>query len=102
MFRFTVVTLRFTACFVSFRFVSSFFDVGICRHGKVDYMDLDGKTYLSVPGHTKQIKYEFGTLTHFAYRVDGDEGEELVVATTRLETMLGDTVSTVNEAVGSE
>lgn len=60
---------------------------------QVDYLDLEGKTFLAVPGHTKKPKYEFGTLTHFAYRVDGgEEGEELVVATTRLETMLGDTV----------
>ncbi|CBN75348.1 Valine--tRNA ligase [Ectocarpus siliculosus] len=59
---------------------------------EVDYVDLEGKTYMAVPGHTKKPKYEFGTMTHFAYRVEGgEEGEELVVATTRLETMLGDT-----------
>eukprot|EP00904_Undaria_pinnatifida_P012931 jgi/Undpi1/8769/HiC_scaffold_25.g11231.m1 len=58
---------------------------------EVDHIDLDGKTYLAVPGHTAKPKYEFGTMTHFAYRVaGGKEGEELVVATTRLETMLGD------------
>ena len=60
---------------------------------QVDYVDLEGRSFMSVPGHTKQPKYEFGTLTQFAYRVEGgEEGEELVVATTRLETMLGDTV----------
>ncbi|CAN0420257.1 unnamed protein product, partial [Discosporangium mesarthrocarpum] len=60
---------------------------------EVDYIDLEGKTKLAVPGHTKQLTYEFGTMTHFAYKVDGgEEGDELVVATTRLETMLGDTV----------
>lgn len=60
---------------------------------QVDYVDLEGKTFLAVPGHTLKPKYEFGTMTHFAYRVEGGaEGEELVVATTRLETMLGDTV----------
>ncbi|CAM9853636.1 unnamed protein product [Ascophyllum nodosum] len=59
---------------------------------EVDYVDLEGRSFMSVPGHTKQPKYEFGTLTQFAYRVEGgEEGEELVVATTRLETMLGDT-----------
>ncbi|CAM9440853.1 unnamed protein product, partial [Laminaria digitata] len=58
---------------------------------EVDHIDLEGKTYLAVPGHTAKPKYEFGTMTHFAYRVSGGkEGEELVVATTRLETMLGD------------
>ena len=59
----------------------------------MDHIDLEGKTYLAVPGHTAKPKYEFGTMTHFAYRVaGGKEGEELVVATTRLETMLGDSV----------
>lgn len=59
----------------------------------MDHIDLEGKTYLAVPGHTAKPKYEFGTMTHFAYRVSGgEEGEELVVATTRLETMLGDSV----------
>ena len=57
-------------------------------------MDLEGKTFMAVPNHTLKPKYEFGTMTHFAYRVEGGaDGEELVVATTRLETMLGDTVS---------
>lgn len=60
----------------------------------MDYVDLEGKTFMAVPNHTLKPKYEFGTMTHFAYRVEGGEdGEELVVATTRLETMLGDTVS---------
>lgn len=64
------------------------------KNEKVEYIDLDGRMFLAVPGHTEKPKYEFGTLTHFAYRVEGgEEGEELVVATTRLETMLGDTVS---------
>ena len=64
------------------------------KHHQVDYVDLEGKTFMAVPGHTLKPKYEFGTMTHFAYRVEGGaDGEELVVATTRLETMLGDTVS---------
>eukprot|EP00752_Nemacystus_decipiens_P005746 g5199.t1 len=59
---------------------------------EVDYVDLEGKTFMAVPNHTLKPKYEFGTMTHFAYRVEGGaDGEELVVATTRLETMLGDT-----------
>lgn len=62
---------------------------------EVDYLELEGKTMLAVPGHTKRAKYEFGTLTHFAYKVDG-RNEELVVATTRLETMLGDTAVAVH------
>lgn len=60
----------------------------------MEYKDLEGRTFLAVPGHTLKATYEFGTMTQFAYRLEGGaDGEELVVATTRLETMLGDTVS---------
>ncbi|CAN0032499.1 unnamed protein product, partial [Heterosigma akashiwo] len=64
---------------------------------EVEHLDLAGKTYLQVPGHTKHKDYKFGVLTSFAYKVEGGaEGEELVVATTRLETMLGDTAVAVH------
>lgn len=36
------------------------------------------------------FRVEFGVLHDFAYKVDGDELQELVVSTTRIETMLGD------------
>ncbi|RYH16523.1 hypothetical protein EON65_29940 [archaeon] len=64
---------------------------------EVDYIDLEGPTQLKVPNHTAQATYEFGTLTSFAYKVEGSE-EEIVVATTRLETMLGDTAVAVHPA----
>lgn len=57
---------------------------------EVDYIDLEGRTFLPVPNHKLKDKYEFGMITSFAYKVV-DSDEELVVATTRLETMLGDT-----------
>lgn len=57
---------------------------------EVEHIDIEKRTYMSVPGHAEDRKYEFGVLVHFAYKVDGSD-EELVVATTRLETMLGDT-----------
>lgn len=62
---------------------------------EVDYIDLEGKTFLSVPNHKQQDKYEFGTITSFAYKIDGLD-EEIIVATTRLETMLGDTAIAVH------
>jgi len=46
-----------------------------------------------VPGHNN--KYPFGYLLSFAYKVKDSE-EEIVVATTRLETMLGDVAVAVN------
>ncbi len=57
---------------------------------EVDHVDLEGIEYFPVPNHKLRPTYEFGTLTSFAYKVDGSD-EEIVVATTRLETMLGDT-----------
>jgi len=50
---------------------------------------------MSVPGHDPNMKYEFGTLTEFAYKIKGMD-KVIVVATTRLETMLGDVAVAVH------
>ncbi len=55
---------------------------------EVDKVELPGRTFLSVPGYPEKI--EFGVIVSFAYKVVGTD-EEIVVATTRVETMLGDT-----------
>lgn len=60
---------------------------------EVDYIDLTKKTWMAVPGHDN--KYPFGYIVSFAYKVKDSE-EEIVVATTRLETMLGDVAVAVN------
>jgi len=62
---------------------------------EVDHIDLKGPTMLAVPGHDPNKKYEFGALTEFAYKVKGTDAK-LVVATTRLETMLGDVAVAVH------
>ena len=59
----------------------------------MDKVELLGRTLLSVPGYNKKI--EFGVLVSFAYPVEGSE-EKVVVATTRIETMLGDTAVAVH------
>jgi valyl-tRNA synthetase len=51
---------------------------------EVDFLDLEGRTFLPVPNHKGREKYEFGMITSFAYKVVGFENEEIVVATTRL------------------
>ena len=57
---------------------------------EVDKVELAGRTMLSVPGYSQKI--EFGVLVSFAYKVADDKNDaEIVVATTRIETMLGDT-----------
>lgn len=60
---------------------------------EVDHIDIEQPIELEVPGH--KGKYQFGWLTYFAYHVK-DSTEEIVVATTRLETMLGDVAVAVN------
>ena len=60
---------------------------------EVDNKELEGRTMLDVPGYGKKI--EFGVITYFQYEVEGSN-EKLEVATTRPETMLGDTGIAVN------
>lgn len=59
----------------------------------MDYIDVPRRTMLSVPGYTGLV--EFGVLTSFAYPLEDGSGE-VVVATTRPETMLGDTAVAVH------
>ncbi|CAG0913424.1 unnamed protein product, partial [Notodromas monacha] len=62
---------------------------------EVDKRELTGRTLLAIPGYKDKV--EFGVLTEFSYPVEGSEsGEEIIVATTRLETMLGDTAVAVH------
>ncbi|CAH1371750.1 unnamed protein product [Tenebrio molitor] len=60
---------------------------------EVDKIEIPGRTFLSVPGYDEQV--EFGVLVSFAYKVE-DSDEKIVVATTRVETMLGDTAVAVH------
>ncbi|XP_031849268.2 valyl-tRNA synthetase [Nomia melanderi] len=60
---------------------------------EVDKVELSGRTLLSIPGY--QEKVEFGVLVLFAYEVIDTE-ERIIVATTRVETMLGDTAIAVH------
>eukprot|EP00262_Sarcandra_glabra_P008440 TRINITY_DN2196_c1_g1_i2.p1 TRINITY_DN2196_c1_g1~~TRINITY_DN2196_c1_g1_i2.p1 ORF type:complete len:1056 (+),score=239.90 TRINITY_DN2196_c1_g1_i2:303-3470(+) len=60
---------------------------------EVDHEDIKERTLLKVPGYEEAV--EFGLLTSFAYPLAGGLGE-IVVATTRVETMLGDTAIAVH------
>ncbi|XP_061919856.1 valine--tRNA ligase isoform X1 [Entelurus aequoreus] len=60
---------------------------------EVDKKELTGRTLLPVPGYKDKV--EFGVLVSFVYKVDGSD-EEVIVATTRIETMLGDTAVAVH------
>lgn len=60
---------------------------------EVDKVEIPGRTFLSIPGYNDKV--EFGVLVSFAYQIE-DTNEEIVVATTRIETMLGDTAVAVH------
>ncbi|CAF2108849.1 unnamed protein product, partial [Brassica napus] len=60
---------------------------------EVEHIDIKEKTLLKVPGYDKPV--EFGLITSFAYPLEGGLGE-VVVATTRVETMLGDTAIAIH------
>ncbi|XP_011013563.1 PREDICTED: valine--tRNA ligase-like isoform X1 [Populus euphratica] len=60
---------------------------------EVDKIDIKERKFLNIPGYDKQV--EFGVLTSFAYPIEGGLGE-IVVSTTRVETMLGDTAIAVH------
>ncbi|KAJ2404565.1 valine--tRNA ligase, partial [Coemansia sp. RSA 2530] len=57
---------------------------------EVENLELAGSTMLSIPGYPAGEKFEFGVMIHFAYLVE-ESDERIIVATTRIETMLGDT-----------
>mmetsp|Transcript_15795 Transcript_15795/g.28101 ORF Transcript_15795/g.28101 Transcript_15795/m.28101 type:complete len:1122 (+) Transcript_15795:177-3542(+) len=61
---------------------------------EVDHKEISEPIKMPVKGHNPEKTYEFGYLTSFAYQIVDDAGQptqdEIVVATTRLETMLGD------------
>ncbi|KAI0781633.1 tRNA synthetases class I-domain-containing protein [Irpex lacteus] len=62
---------------------------------EVDQKQLEGRTLLSVPGYDPKEKFEFGVITSFAYPIENSD-EKIIVATTRPETMLGDTAIAVH------
>lgn len=60
---------------------------------EVENRQMTGKTYLTVPGYDRKVP--FGLLFSFAYPTEGGN-DEITVATTRPETMLGDTAVAVH------
>lgn len=64
---------------------------------EVDQKQLNGRTLMNVPGYDPKERIEFGVIVSFAYPIaDSKDGEKIVVATTRIETMLGDTAVAVH------
>ena len=61
---------------------------------EMEELEIPKPTKLSIPGH--KDTYEFGVLIDFAYKLKKDPSKEIVVSTTRIETMLGDTAVAVH------
>jgi len=61
---------------------------------EVDSVAVEGRTELAIPGYDDKVT--FGVMDSLAYRLDGVGSEEIVVSTTRLETMLGDVAVAVH------
>ncbi|WVQ78003.1 hypothetical protein IAT38_000084 [Cryptococcus sp. DSM 104549] len=62
---------------------------------EVDQLHLTGRQLLNVKGYDAKERFEFGVITSFAYPIEGSD-EKIIVATTRPETMLGDTAIAVH------
>ncbi|EPQ53150.1 hypothetical protein GLOTRDRAFT_100848 [Gloeophyllum trabeum ATCC 11539] len=62
---------------------------------EVEQKQLTGRTLLNVPGYDPKEKFEFGAITSFAYPIENSD-EKIIVATTRPETMLGDSAIAVH------
>ena len=60
---------------------------------EVDYITFEGPEKISVPGYDRKV--DFGMFWEWAYKVEGSD-EEIVIATTRPETMFGDTAVAVH------
>ncbi|KAJ2777764.1 valine--tRNA ligase [Coemansia javaensis] len=62
---------------------------------EVEQLELTGRKMMTVPGYPPNERFEFGVLVHFAYEIEGTS-DRIIVATTRVETMLGDTAIAVH------
>lgn len=64
---------------------------------EVDTKEIEGEVMLSAHGHDPKKKYRFGVMTDIAYKIDGGaEGEEIIISTTRPETLFADVALCVN------
>lgn len=61
---------------------------------EVEEITINEPKNIKVPGYTKEV--EFGVLIDFAYKLKEDPTREIIVSTTRIETMLGDVAVAVH------
>ena len=63
---------------------------------EVESIDVPVPTYIPVPGYEDKRQVQFGLIYHFAYPMEDSADGEIVVATTRPETIFGDVAIAVN------
>lgn len=61
---------------------------------EIEEIKLKEPTMLKVPGYKKEV--EFGVMIDFSYKLKDDPNQELIISTTRIETMLGDVAVAVH------
>lgn len=63
---------------------------------EVEMREIEPRTRFPAHGHDPKKTYEFGVMTSFAYRLEGDSSKEIVISTTRPETVFADVAIAVN------
>mmetsp|Transcript_13056 Transcript_13056/g.31187 ORF Transcript_13056/g.31187 Transcript_13056/m.31187 type:complete len:1073 (+) Transcript_13056:718-3936(+) len=61
---------------------------------EVDQEEINEPKHINIPGFSHRV--EVGVLVHFCYPIEGQDGAMIEVATTRIETMLGDVAVAVH------
>lgn len=65
---------------------------------EVEMMEIEPRSRFPAHGHDPKKTYEFGVMSSFAYRLEGDMTKEIVISTTRPETVFADVAIAVNPA----
>lgn len=63
---------------------------------EVEMREIEPRSRFPAHGHDPKKTYEFGVMSSFAYRLEGDESKEIVISTTRPETVFADVAIAVN------
>ena len=61
-------------------------------------MEIEPRSRFPAHGHDPKKTYEFGVMSSFVYRLEGDMTKEIVISTTRPETVFADVAIAVNPA----
>jgi len=63
---------------------------------EVEMREIEPRSRFPAHGHDPKKTYEFGVMSSFAYHLEGDASKEIVISTTRPETVFADVAIAVN------